>query len=132
MAMSIHIGPEDFEELKPVDACIKPATIGKATYVPSKVEGKFPYYMVPFSFEDDDGKHRTVTRIFSLSPKAKPFLARLLKAVDMAPEEGQGMDFEFDDLEGETVRIAIAVGSWKDDQGEEHLRNEVAKVLPPK
>jgi len=131
-AMSIHISAEDFKERPPVEPNIYEAVIGKAVRNEATQEGKFDYYAVPFSFEDSEGGPRILTRNFSLSPKAKGFIAQLLKAVGTTPEGDEGVDFECDDLEGERVKIAVTQRKWKDDTGEEHIGNDIKKVLPLK
>ena len=130
MGMSIHISASDFEELKPVEAGIYVATVGKPIFHNAKAEGKFGYYEVPFGFEDNEGKNRILTRNFSLSPKAIPFLARLLKAIGLAPEEGDDCVVEVEDIEGEQCKIAVTARTWKDEGGTEHLGSEISKTLP--
>jgi len=131
VAMSIKVSASDFEELKPLEPGIYgPATVGKPVFHEAKSEGKYGYYEVPFSFEDKEGKPRTLTRNFSLSPKARPFIAQLLKGLGMAPKDGEDMEFEFEDLEGEVCKIAVSVRTYTNDAGEERLSNEVSKVLP--
>ena len=127
--MKIKINASDFEERKPVEPGVYSAVIGKPVFHAAKAAGKFPYHELSFKFEDQEGNTQVLSRNFSHSPKAASFIARLAKAVDMAPDEGEDLDLEFDDLEGEEVKITVGLRPWTDNEGNEHLGNEITKII---
>ncbi len=128
--MRIKVNAADFEERQPVEPAIYNATIALPIFHAAKGPGKFPYHEVTFKFEDKEGKPQALTRNFSHSPKAASFIARLAKAADLAPDEGEDLDLEFDDLQDVEVKISVIHRQWTDSGGVDHLGNEISKVLP--